>query len=121
MSRLLKFRAWNGKAMEYGGFCIHATGTLIKDSALGDVFSESPVMQFTGLHDMNTFELYEGDLIKNESGRVAVITWHSFQAQWDCDYVLGGGTEHGFPTSLWHDHVEKIGDKYSNPELLERS
>ncbi len=44
--RELKFRAWNGKAMEYGGFSIHATGRVRPDPlALTSVKHDSPVNQ----------------------------------------------------------------------------
>lgn len=61
MDRLM-FRAWNGRAMEHGGFAVHATGKLIVDTpALTDVTEDSPVMQCTGLRDKNGVLIYEGD------------------------------------------------------------
>ena len=114
----IKFRAWNGKAMEYGGFCIHATGALIKDSALGDVFSESPVMQFTGLDDSHGMPIYEGDVVAysdtSGSGRPRVFRPRAVKWYRDaCNYNIqspGGDSV-----------LEVIGNIYENPELLEQS
>jgi uncharacterized phage protein (TIGR01671 family) len=64
MSDRYRYRAWNGRAMEHGGFAIHATGkTIIDTPALTDVTEDSPIMQCTGLKDRNGKLIYEGDLI----------------------------------------------------------
>ena len=57
MSRVIKFRGWNGKSMEFGGFCVHAGGTVMNDTVLSDIQADSPVMQFTGLTDNNGVDI----------------------------------------------------------------
>ncbi|AZL60191.1 hypothetical protein EI545_15955 [Tabrizicola piscis] len=79
------------------------------------------VMQYTGLHDANGKEIYEGDLIecqycKNEHGQVI---WNKemlrFQLRWH-DTCCGNARL----TSI--DSWSKInGNFYENPKLLEKS
>lgn len=59
--RQIKFRAWNGTAMEYGGFSIHATGVMYSSSRLSKADADSPIMQYTGLKNKGV-DIYEGDL-----------------------------------------------------------
>ena len=64
MNKVIKFRAWDGQAMRYGGFSVHATAGKIEPLAgLSTVTEESPLMQFTGSLDKHGREIYEGDII----------------------------------------------------------
>lgn len=114
MSRELKFRAWNGESMEYGGFAIHATvGSIVDIHSISSVTKKSPVMQYTGLKDKNGKEIYEGDVVRHPygfgNGWGEVTYWPPmFKLQSDdgtCDEI-------GF------DECEVIGNIYENKDLL---
>lgn len=79
-------------------------------------------MQYTGLHDKNGKEIYEGDIcivslsyfkIKDEK---ATVIFHNgaFQFQYGCEKFFSK------PHDAW-DEVEVIGNIHDNPELLEVS
>lgn len=76
-------------------------------------------MQFTGLHDKNGKEIYEGDILQSETGLKYMADWHDEGS----GYLLVNPRN---PTSIisWFNAnscgaMEIIGNKYENPELTE--
>lgn len=88
---------------------------------LGSVFSyeyESLIpMQFTGLHDKNGKEIYEGDIIETYIGSVYFVDFNyggyclaEFGHTGDADKLIG--------TYDPSNYLTVIGNIYENPELL---
>jgi uncharacterized phage protein (TIGR01671 family) len=76
--------------------------------------------RFTGLHDQNGKEIYEGDILKFSEVDTAIVEWNEkysyFMLKPIQDYyfdsdVLGHALE-------YNDNVEVIGNIYENPELV---
>jgi uncharacterized phage protein (TIGR01671 family) len=124
--REIKFRAWDNKEkrMIFGGivnFCspLHTIemplGELHKHALAVHPSRDYNLMQFTGLHDKNGKEIYEGDVVSapTKTNRYEIEFSHDrFQpANWD-RYGING--EDNFN---WCD-FEVIGNIYENPELL---
>lgn len=101
--RIIKFRAWDGQGMHYGGFSIHATGDVFEDMIRPKV-----VMQFTGLLDKNGKEIYEGDIFQ-WGVHIGEMRWY-VNGYVFCDKNFGL-----FPCN---DHGEVIGNVYETPNLL---
>lgn len=118
--RTIKFRAFvetlDGKEMVYD-WCFlnaedkhfYAVDLTNERTDIGYVYS---IMQFTGLHDRNGKEIYEGDfLISPFTGDPAPVIYD----QEYCQFTFGGAE---FNVEVKHKKLEVIGNIYENPELL---
>ncbi|AGZ17333.1 YopX family protein [Lactobacillus phage PL-1] len=84
---------------------------------------EAHLMQYTGLHDKNGREIYEGDIIvahpkmKYEIPKIGVVQYGDYRPMFQ--YKLVDGEKY----SIWNNDVnrtyEVIGNIFENPELLE--
>ncbi len=111
--RKIKFRgqyADPSKEWVYGGLMTNPRGQVfIGDMMKGWSVIPETVGQFTGLHDKNGKEIYEGDIIRNRCGLVAMVEFidYGWYYHWSSGSVYPFGQE-----------VEVIGNAYDNPELL---
>ena len=119
MKREIKFRAWNKKdkvmvdvaAMNFGpsGFWSLIEDAYDAELQLADSYE---LMQYTGLKDKNGREIYEGDIVKNEYGKVMEVNYDPRSAAFGVgDYYFG--------TIGSGKTLEVIGNIFDNPELLE--
>jgi uncharacterized phage protein (TIGR01671 family) len=119
MKRIIKFRIWNGREMDYNimaGFLgvFYVQGLDEKDYASLSPFNtkypvETPLMQFTGLHDKNGKEIFEGDIVKCDE---LIMTVEFVQSSFCKCNENGNWIIHS------HDNIEVIGNLYENYELI---
>ena len=79
-------------------------------------FYDNPLMQYTGLHDKNGKEIYEGDIVAC-TGEKYIVSWHNQLASWYLKPVNYDGW-HGISKSDMSLMYEIIGNLWENPELL---
>lgn len=115
--RTIKFRGfgvWSDcKKWFYGDLTHYANGKLEIIEYRNNIRSENyevdkkSIGQFTGLHDKNGKEIYEGDILSNDE--VEGEVYYSNRGTWDCEsFILGGINEKS----------KVIGNIYQNPELI---
>jgi len=112
--REIKFRVWHSDKqlrsdtprMEY--FTLNDIYWRGEDTGDYDFPGKLEVMQYTGLHDKNGKEIYEGDIIK-QGDTVTSVIWNApkFELKDACRI-----SEKAKP-------LEVIGNIYENPALLE--
>lgn len=121
--RPIKFRAWSKR----NGFYINdvqdaydGTGPERPFDCFGDALNDEyyDVEQFTGLHDKNGAEIWEGDiLVDARYGSMAVVSWSDWQAGFVTRYSEDTMTT--FDLFLNRQFYKVIGNIHENPELLE--
>lgn len=111
--REIKFRAWTGSEMVQSHlFLVDFLDGAILNTKADDYEPDWVLMQFTGLHDVNGKEIYEGDIIQNEKGDRAIVDYHSFSCQFRPRSYYGGGVD------FYYQKNEVVGNYYEHPELL---
>jgi uncharacterized phage protein (TIGR01671 family) len=135
MKRELKFRAWDkytSKMLEQKG--ISGSNSYIsfldfyydnsEDRNFGSVINDLILMQFTGIHDKNGKEIFEGDLLQYDGYNFRLINKEKiYQIRYDDNLAqyYAYNLENSFDTFLvvraWKES-KIIGNIYENPELL---
>lgn len=129
--REIKFRAWDRFAKEMvfaktidfgtnGAECI-----VDSDGINGDVGGEWDLEQYTGLHDKNGKEIYEGDIVKlhvvilSPDDKVGFIEYRP-----EFGYCINFGkaiARQEYWAANDKHTIEVIGNIHENPELLEKT
>jgi uncharacterized phage protein (TIGR01671 family) len=116
--RKIKFKGWNGKRMTREYSLNEMLSMELEHNGLKEVW-----LQFTGLHDKNGKEIYEGDIMQRRNEFGTVISQHEIKYKNLVDDVEGYIKNIGIGFNI---HIlsaqacEIIGNIYENPELLDK-
>ena len=113
--REIKFRAWLIETKEMIpvyeiNFC---DGFINSDKAWG-MKREYILEQFTGIHDKNGGEIFEGDIVLVEGCHKGVIIF----SEVDSAFGIGFDTSVRFLYHTCSEFLEVIGNIHDNPELI---
>ena len=115
--REIKFRAWDKvvKQMKYYDAPMKLT------FSSGEIFGyfipkQEELMQFTGLHDKNGKEIWEGDIFGNIPQLRCVIEWEN--CRFIFKFLDPKIEKRNLMFNDWARKSEVIGNIYENPELL---
>ncbi|RPG37662.1 MAG: hypothetical protein CBB72_002220 [Muricauda sp. TMED12] len=109
--REIKFRAWDGKKM----ILLHLDDwTFFNGELCHRNAPKYPVMQYTGLHDKNGKEIYEGDICKHNEEDDAI----SFVV-FSCGcWRFNSWMPRSMKVFDLKEKIQVIGNIHENPDLL---
>lgn len=130
--RDIRFRVWNGEYMvseEYDCYISDGGGVFIDaehkhNTPHTEIQSAKTleIMQYTGLHDRNGTEIYEGDMLSTDLDRpYNIVVYRNGAFMLECED--GGETYYDFITYVSTQTIDRIGSEvigniYENPELM---
>ena len=78
---------------------------------------QKTVSQYTGMHDSNGEDIYEGDIVRTSDNddELAVVEWDDEDLRFT---VTHGNVVNGLGEEYYPREVEVVGNIYDNPELL---
>ena len=111
--REIKFRTFDGAIM-------HSWEELLDENvSLKILNSNNKIMQYTGLKDKNSAEIYEGDVVSVFGSPFKIVFYEGCFGYW----IWENEAYRKFITSVISnnvDDVEVIGNIYENKDLLEK-
>ncbi len=117
-NRIIKFRVWDINIPKNEGELENPTGMMVdhdyvikSDYLIDGISGKYPIMQFTGLTDKNSKEIYEGDI--TDAGETVIFQNGCFRTTFE-DNRQGNAILTEARTRL----MEIIGNTFENPELL---
>ena len=123
MNREIKFRAWHKdlKKMFKIGQITLEKGTWNFEpndrDFIGMSIPSQPsfvLMQYTGLHDKNGKEIYEGDIVKTFNDEICIVEYNHNEFGLK---VIDKSKPYGWVDFVEYK-IEVIGNKFDNPDLL---
>lgn len=139
MSRVIRFRAWMKEERQMvmvaqidftfdlvTGYRVWKSTGPDEETRMYEESSKCELMQFTGLHDKNGKEIWEGDVVRYPSGEVASVYWSEVREGvmpcYALEPVYRESFDDSFAPALDHDtyhRLEVIGNIYENPEFIQ--
>jgi len=132
--RELKYRMWNKKekkmydvgVLDFDYKQVYMKGYLNYTTSSFQI-EDIELMQFTGLHDKNGKEIYEGDILQHlydycDKTDRYIVAWDNDNLQYSFENIHKRNTYmalEDFYDDYYGDYsIEVIGNIYENPELL---
>lgn len=122
MSREIKFRIFNLRTYEFEYFTIEQILTE-KYSLYNSIQKyDKRISQYTGLKDKNENEIYEGDILKDETTYPLEVYWNNEKASFFLKWIDNNINEKSpiITDDDSFEYLEVIGNIYEHTDLLEK-
>jgi uncharacterized phage protein (TIGR01671 family) len=117
VKRIIKFRGFsvNENRWIYGDLSQGSNGVM---SISNRLVEHDSIGQFTGLHDKNGVEIYEGDVFNLPNNRSLVCVEYVDDMFHLKSFKYKNLSDGNFRLNYYAALLEIIGNKYQNPEIL---